>query len=1152
MRRLAFALPFILVAAGAAFAQPAHQVADLNTTQEDITDPLFTGEDFAVLGTTVFFLADDDVHGVELWKTDGTAAGTSLVKDICPGGCWGRPEFLTVWNGALYFAADDGVHGYEPWRSDGTAAGTTMVKDINPGLPGSAPKFLAAGGILYLSADDGAHGRELWRTDGTAAGTVMVADLQPGPVGSDPRLWLDTGDGRLLINADDGVHGREPWLTDGTPSGTTLLADINPGAGDSSLAVPVYNVEADALTLGGGAFLFQVDDGVHGFELWKSDGTTAGTALLVDIDPGSGSSYAHGFTRLGSQILFAATDGTAGVELWTTDGTPNGTALLKDINPGAGNSSPAQLTPLGSQLFFAANDGTTGVELWKTDGTNAGTVLVKDINPMNGSLLTGNGFNLFARTVLKPFAGGLLFFADDGTHGVEPWKTDGTSAGTVLVKDVEPGAGDGAYGGYAGITVVGGTAFFQGVTQAHGAEIWKTDGTDAGTVEVKDIQTLASSIPAVGDVPISGGSGTGNFQILGSKLLFGATDGVSGVEPWVSDGTAAGTVQLADLIPGSAWGGPVVYDLPVGGTRLLVSEDGSLWTTDGTPAGTQQLFPAATLSGSNFTPALGTVFFAGQDASAGTELWKTDGTAAGTVRIGDLAPGANGSYPSLFTPFGSAVLFAAQDGGPTLPKLWRTDGTPAGTLELTTGSITNIQWIVPVGSLALFAADVSGAGQELCVTDGTAGGTQMLKDLRAGAASSSPQRPVLLGGVVVFSAFDDATGQELWASDGTAAGTVLLKDINPGAASGFTPYLAANSGNDQAVIGNTLYFLADDGTTGNELWKTDGTPGGTVLVKDIFPGARSSDIDWMTVAEGRLFFVADDGVHGRELWVSDGTTAGTRMVMDIFPGAGSSVIRNVRAIGHLVLFSADDGVHGHEPWRSDGSAVGTFLVQDIAPGSAPSNPLDFTAAGGTVYFAADDNVAGTELWAAPQASLFATFQDVPADFFAWRFIEALTIQGVTSGCGGGRFCPDSSITRAEAAVFLLAARDDTPPPAATGTRFQDVPLGFWAGPWIEELAREGVITGCSASPPLYCPNDTLTRAQMAILIVGARHETPPPATGTRFNDVPAGYWAARWIEQLAADGITGGCGGGNFCPDQPITRAEMAVFLATAFHLPLP
>src|SRR4029077_5047840 len=145
---------------------------------------------------------------------------------------------------------------------------------------------------------------------------------------------------------------------------------------------------------------------------------------------------------------------------------------------------------------------------------------------------------------------------------------------------------------FSDIAVVGGTAFFRAITLSHGDEVWKTDGTAAGTVEVKDVQTLASSLFVINNNTF------GPLRSLGGKLLFDANDGVSGIEPWISDGTAAGTARLADLAPGSLSGGPT-SNVPVGATNLLAAQDGSLWTTDGTPAGTSPLVPPSTVLGSD-------------------------------------------------------------------------------------------------------------------------------------------------------------------------------------------------------------------------------------------------------------------------------------------------------------------------------------------------------------------------------------------------------------------------------------------------------------------------------------------------------------------------------------------------------------------------
>jgi hypothetical protein len=185
----------------------------------------------------------------------------------------------------------------------------------------------------------------------------------------------------------------------------------------------------------------------------------------------------------------------------------------------------------------------------------------------------------------------------------------------------------------------------------------------------------------------------------------------------------------------------------------------------------------------------------------------------------------------------------------------------------------------------------------------------------------------------------------------------------------------------------------------------------------------------------------------------------------------------------------------------------------------------------------------------------ATFSDVPLTYWASNYIERLYYAGITGGCGISplTYCPDKYVTRAEMAVFLLKGihGPSFSPPPATGLVFADVPTSHWAAAWIEQLSTEGITAGCGNGN--YCPNQTATtRSQMAVFLLRSKYGSkyvPPAPTGI-FNDVPTDYWAAAWIEQLAAEGITGGCGNGNYCPEGPLTRAEMAVFMVRTFNLP--
>ena len=183
---------------------------------------------------------------------------------------------------------------------------------------------------------------------------------------------------------------------------------------------------------------------------------------------------------------------------------------------------------------------------------------------------------------------------------------------------------------------------------------------------------------------------------------------------------------------------------------------------------------------------------------------------------------------------------------------------------------------------------------------------------------------------------------------------------------------------------------------------------------------------------------------------------------------------------------------------------------------------------------------------------FALFDDVPPNHWAFSFVEAFAGSGMTSGCGYGIYCPAAPVSRAQLAVFLERGMHGSAyrPPASTGNVFLDIGSGDFAAAFIEQLFLDGITAGCGNGN--YCPDAPVTRDQMAVFALRAKHGSSysPPAASGVFNDVPLNHWAVRWIEQLAAEGITNGCGSSNYCPDTPIDRAQMAVFLVRAFDMP--
>ncbi|PJX22821.1 hypothetical protein CAP47_07290 [Psychroflexus sp. S27] len=229
-----------------------------------------------------------------------------------------------------------------------------------------------------------------------------------------------------------------------------------------------------------------------------------------------------------------------------------------------------------------------------------------------------------------------------------------------------------------------------------------------------------------------------------------------------------------------------------------------------------------------------------------------------------------------------------------------------------------------------------------------------IKDINPGVSSSSPRGMTELNGNIYFAADDGTNGRELWVTDGTEAGTQLLKDINPGSDNSSPRRFFEYNG--------SLLFIADNGTDGRELWVTDGTSQGTEMVKDINPGFAPSQAYGFAEFDDKVYFRAT-GDNGTEPWVTDGTESGTYMLKDIYPGnmnSGSFPFGFTAFNGNL-YFYADDNINGRELWISDGTTSGTSMLKDINPGNGGSYPNQFTELDGLLYFGASDGT-NSGLW----------------------------------------------------------------------------------------------------------------------------------------------------------------------------------------------
>ena len=845
--------------------------------------------------------------GLALWRTDGTHAGTSVVRTFEPGArnLDGVQPIASV-GGLVYFGlrASDGPAGVvELWRSDGTADGTIRLWEggaderIDSSFLSEPPRVGEIGGKIVFVVDQGWYVEStLWVSDGTPEGTKPLPDVADGKFSAAYLVRDDTL--FLLVYGDTGYA---LWRTDGTDEGTEPVHHIGfafgGDLGDSIEVAP------------DGALYFVVPSAPGVRTLWRTWGTAATTSRVLEIPFAS-------FWVLADGVHYVLEARRQAVRLWRFDPVGLDLELLKllDAAPIGDNDldflGAADGVAYFSHFAFAGFRG----RLWRSDGTADGTFVVFDELLRGGLWRTANGFaftpepygfgeapalwhtdGTVAGTapILEPSSGDyddftpigdqVALFVASGFLGSRLMRTDGTAAGTSPLQWI--GSNPWNFGVLDGVGV-----FFAGST------LWRSDGSPGGTYRLLELglQTIGSGpheLIGLDDTLYFAVRGRGGYanELWRSdgtragtravrdfpdgpdgslRLLTGGGDGIvfarGASELWTSDGTGAGTALLADTATVTD-DAKIEEILQIGETTYAavrddLGRDGALWRSDGTPDGTEVVAP---LVASHLTSFAGALHFSAPSSDRVAALWKSDGSELGTVALATFSALNRRRRPDVGPLFAGpdAMFFSVARQGRT--DLWRSDGTDVGTTRVAalpsfpgSSSKLGIAGGGFVGDLFVFGfpSDLAG-GDDLWVSDGTEAGTQ---PIAATASYGVPVDFVPFGGRLLFRSYGDSptspffSGVQLWVTDGTAAGTELLLDGDVHGA----------VGGALAVAGDVTYFCATTLTEDERMWQTDGTVGGTVPA---FGRALPCRYEVATTS-GRLFFSADTERYGLELW----------------------------------------------------------------------------------------------------------------------------------------------------------------------------------------------------------------------------------------------------------------------------------------------
>jgi ELWxxDGT repeat protein len=849
-------------------------VVGISQAQELVKDinPLKGGQvasttDFAQLcipcGGFVYFPARDKEHGRELWRTDGTPAGTIRLTDIKPGSEDGLRQEVAIGsvsaclNGHFYYGdapltkTDGTPEGTETiifntgyglvafdntvtytreaslLQTTGDANNETVLKEFvaNPGAIGVAVTSLkSSGGKLFvevahiMSPDPDIH--EIWAfEEGNATGTMVYS--------TDKFInRRETAGGYYYFRGYDDDHGYETWVSDGTPAGTMMLVDTNPGpdpSGQFDVMIPLD----DKLILGS-----QTPTQIT----WVSSGTPATTTAIAN------DFYPYYITKFHDKVYMSAY-GAGGWQLGRTDADFTNFEI---IVPNAGSSLSGLLTVAGDKLLYSFEDPTNGVELYSVDEVTGDLELIKDINAGN------NGSNPRSFAELGDLS---VFVAEDADHGFEFWVTDGSDTGTTILDDISKGT---ATSEITDVYQYNKKLYF--LARSSGSlkrEMWTSDGTDPGTRFLYDpANSYPGALIAANQNVIMDDNGgfvkidtdteddiTLNFpngeSIIGlvtaqpwltignTAFFYTMTDAGVGAELWTADLTTNDISFVKDINPGQ--GGSSVYgERPKNNDMGVTLNDKIIfpaqcpegvepWVSDGTEEGTMLLADIAEFAfdyPTNFTVMGDNVYFLAKSHNEGREIWVTDGTPEGTHILKDIAPGsASGIIEANLTVYNGTLFFSATTTGNTPNSLWTSDGTEEGTVpfDILPNGWSNINSVTSSGNYFFFNATHPAHGQELWISDGTPGGTVML-ELEPGPAGSSAGHFVNDNGKLYFT-----SNGKIWRTQGDLLSTVILGE--------------AEIASDLFVTDSYLCFLVDSDDYGKELYRLDlNAPAGQLIV----------------------------------------------------------------------------------------------------------------------------------------------------------------------------------------------------------------------------------------------------------------------------------------------------------------------------------